>query len=211
MIKCVVFDFDGTLVDSKAVFVQLYNAIAQKRGYTLMDSDNIEYLRTLSIIERCTYLKVPLYKIPLIASKIIKQYEASVPLLQFNPGITEMLSQIYEKNIPYAILSSNSTRNISRFFKLKGVEVNDIFCSSNIFGKDRVLRKFLKAKNLTPSEIIYVGDEARDIIACRKLGIQVAWVSWGYDHVEALNHHLPDYIVNNPNELLHLLTHLPAL
>lgn len=205
MIKYVVFDFDGTLVNSKAVFINLYNDLAKKNGYTLMTESNIELLRTMSIAERCEYLKMPLYKIPFVASKFLKQYRASVPLLEFCAGIEQMLLQLVEQQVPFAVLSSNSKQNISAFFNLKAVEVPDIFCSSNIFGKDRVLKKFLKAKQLKPSEILYVGDEARDIIACRKLGVKVAWVRWGYDAEEAIQNTPPDYTACNPAELLHLI------
>src|SRR5690606_33354298 len=107
MIKYVVFDFDGTLVDSKAVFVKLYNGLAQKSGYTLMTEQNIDLLHSMSIAERCEYLKVPLYKIPFIATKFLKQYKASVPLLQFCGGVEEMLARLISKQIFFAVLSSN--------------------------------------------------------------------------------------------------------
>ena len=68
-----------------------------------------------------------------------------------------------------------------------------------------MLRKFLKAKQLKPSEILYVGDEARDITACKKLGVKVAWVRWGYDAEEAIQNTPPDYTSCNPAELLHLI------
>lgn len=205
MIKCIVFDFDGTLVDSKAVFVSIYNELAQKDGYTVMTPDNIDALRAMGIKERCTYLKIPFYRIPFIASKFLKQYTASVPLLEFNPSVEDLLNGLADKNIPFAVLSSNSKSNISSFFEKKGLAVPDIFCSSNIFGKDRVLAKFLSAKKLKPSEILYVGDEERDVTACNKLGIHIAWVTWGYDTQEALDNVSPDYIIHTPKELKKLI------
>lgn len=205
MIKCIVFDFDGTLVDSKAVFVSIYNELAQKDGYTLMTSDNIEALRAMGIKERCTYLKIPVYKIPFIAAKFLKQYKASLPLLEFNPGVEELLKSLSAKEIAFAVLSSNAKNNISSFFEMKGLAVPDIFCSSNIFGKDRVLAKFLSSKKLSPSEILYVGDEERDVTACNKLGVHIAWVAWGYDTSEALDNVNPDYIIHTPKELKKLI------
>lgn len=208
MIKYVVFDFDGTLVDSKAIFMELYNSMAREQGYTVMTPDNIDYLRTLSISARCRYLNIPLYKIPFMATKFIKQYKASVPLLQFNPGVEEMLSELSVQGTAYAVLSSNSVENIRAFFDLKELTVKDIFCSSNIFGKDKMLKKFLASKNLKTSEILYVGDEARDIIACNRLGIKIAWVSWGYDSPEAIKDHQPAYTVHKASDLLHLISGL---
>ena len=118
MIKYVVFDFDGTLVDSKAVFIKLYNELAKKNGYTLMTESNVELLRTMSIAERCEYLKMPLYKIPFVAAKFLKQYKAAVPMLEFCAGIEQMLLQLVEQQVPFAVLSSNSKQNISAFFNL---------------------------------------------------------------------------------------------
>lgn len=208
MIKYAVFDFDGTIADSKAIFVKLYNELAQQKGYTLMTEQNIELLRKMSITERCRYLKVPVYKIPFIAAGFLRQYRKSVPLLDFCPGMEEVLARLVEKQIPVAVLSSNSRENIDTFFKLKQVEITDIFCSSNIFGKDRVLKKFLCSKQLMPSQILYVGDEARDIIACRKVGVKAVWVTWGYDAEEAVQNTPPDYKVTTPHQLLQLIENL---
>ena len=60
----------------------------------------------------------------------------------------------------------------------------------------------LKAFNLKKSEVIYVGDELRDIIACKKVGIKVIWVGWGYDVEDVVKQEYPDYIVHIPNEIL---------
>lgn len=206
MIKYIVFDFDGTLVDSKAIFVRLYNEIAKKHGYKLMTPDSIEYLRSLSIPQRCTYLEVPLYKIPFMAAKVINGYKAAIPHLQFNQGVEEMLKDLSDMKIPVAVLSSNSKGNITEFLRLKNIDVTDVYCSSNIFGKDKLLSKFLSSKKLAPSEILYVGDEARDIIACNKLGIQIAWVGWGYDTDDAIKELKPAFKANEPSALLQFIS-----
>lgn len=205
MYKYIVFDFDGTLVDSRGIFLMLYNELAAKHGYALMNADNLEYLRGLSISERCKILKVPLYKLPFLAAEIIKKYKTSIPALQFNEGIKGMLESMAAGGTLYAILSSNSKSNIQEFFALQGIAVNEVYTSGKIFGKDKMLKKFLKDKSLDPSEILYVGDEARDIIACKKAAVRIAWVSWGYDSYAAIQSHSPHYIINHPSELLNLI------
>ena len=203
--KYIVFDFDGTLVDSRALFIALYNELAAKKGYKPMTAENLQHLRTLSIPERCRLLGVPMYKIPFLIGPIMKRYGQSLDSLQFNPGVEEMLAGLSQNKLLYAVLSSNSKKNIEAFFSLKGVAgPRDIFCSRSIFGKHVLLDKFLKAKSLKPSEILYVGDELRDIEACRKIGVPVAWVSWGYDTEEALKNNKPDHVIHEPADILSL-------
>lgn len=202
--KYIVFDFDGTLVDSRSIIVSLYNELAVKHGYLLMNEDNLQHLRGMSIGERCKHLNVPLYKIPFLASAIIKKYKNSILQLKFNEGLEELLNSLTQNNINYAVLSSNSKKNIEQFFEMKRIVNTPIYCSRSIFGKHVLLNKFLKEKHLKPSDILYVGDELRDIIACRKMGVKIAWVSWGYDNKQVLENNKPDYVVHNPAEILEL-------
>ena len=128
MIPCkhIVFDFDGTLVDSRAVFIRLYNELAAKHGYTPMTPENLEHLRTLSIAERCKYLNVPMYRIPFLVAAVMKSYRHAISEIPFNTGIKEMLEELSGNNIPFAVLSSNSKSNIQEFFNLHGVQCADV-------------------------------------------------------------------------------------
>lgn len=203
--KHLVFDFDGTLVNSKSVLIDLYNQMALKQGYALMTPENLNHLRNLSIPQRCKYLNVPLYKIPFIAGKLIKQYREKIAEIEFQPGIADLFEDLKDKGISYSIISTNAQKTIEAFFSLKGLSgAQEILCSQSIFGKDTLIRQFLKKTGLSASQILYVGDELRDIEACKKCGVPIAWVSWGYDSAEAVKKALPDYIINSPDELLTL-------
>ncbi|MEH7456754.1 HAD hydrolase-like protein, partial [Bacillus sp. JJ1127] len=81
----------------------------------------------------------------------------------------------------------------------------EVYCSKNLFGKDKIIKKFLKEKKLTEADMLYVGDEQRDIVACKKAGVNVIWVGWGYDVLETVKEDSPDYMVNTPNEILHVV------
>jgi hypothetical protein len=71
---------------------------------------------------------------------------------------------------------------------------------ANIGFKENVQRY-----KLNPSEIIYVGDEDRDIIACQKVKIKNMAVCWGYNAENRLRAVAPDFIVNSPVEILNIL------
>lgn len=206
MLKYVVFDFDGTLVDSQDIFVPIYNQLAEKHGYKTVKEEDIEPLRKLSVPERCRKLHVPLYKLPILALEFYKLYQPAIKDLVLFYGMKEVLDELHEKGYGIAVISSNSEEHIRAFLHNNRIEnIQEVFCSKNLFGKDKIIKKFLKEKKLTEADMLYVGDEQRDIVACKKAGVNVIWVGWGYDVLETVKEDFPDYMVNTPNEILHVV------
>jgi phosphoglycolate phosphatase len=202
MIKYVVFDFDGTLVDSKTVFISVFNQLAEKHKFKKMEPENIEYLRQLSITERCKFLQLPLYKLPLLSADLLHLYQKSLKDVNLIAGIRNLVEDLSRQGYAIGIISSNSEYNIREFLNYNQIKnIDAIYSASNIFGKDRVIRKFLKTYRLRNDEIIYVGDEVRDITACKKNGVKIIWVSWGYDIKSMAETESPDFIAHSPAEI----------
>nr|WP_057765824.1 HAD-IA family hydrolase [Cytobacillus praedii] len=206
MVKYVIFDFDGTIADSKIVFISAWNKIAEKYHFEKMKLTELENIKKLTIKERCKMLNFPMYKLPIIIPQLYKLYRQSINDLELFDGIKDVLTELNKKGVNTAIISSNSEENIQLFLKRNNIEsVKDIICSSHIFGKDKLLSRFLKLKQLDADEVIYVGDEQRDIIACKKTGIKIIWVEWGYDSIEVVQAEEPDYKASSPAEIMQLI------
>jgi phosphoglycolate phosphatase len=207
MLKYVIFDFDGTLVDSEDVFISVFNQLADRHQFKKIENHQIETLRRQSIIERCKALNFPLYKIPFLAKEAYALYKNCSSNMVLFKGIKELLQELKQRGYELAVISSNSEHNIRDFLQKNQISfIKDIFCSNNIFGKDKIIKYFLKVRKLKKSEVIYVGDELRDIVGCKKAGIKVIWVGWGYDVVDMVRQASPDYIVNTPDEILNIVT-----
>ncbi|MBU5438713.1 HAD-IA family hydrolase [Tissierella sp. MSJ-40] len=206
MVKHIIFDFDGTLVDSKDAVISAFNYLAEKYKFKKLDPGNIEFLRKLSIIERAKFLDFPIYKIPFLVGEMYNLYKQSIKHVNLFSGIRDLLNELEDKGYSLAIISSNSEENIREFLSRNQIDnIKEVFCSSNIFGKDKIIKKFLKTYDLKNSEVIYIGDEKRDIVACKKVGIKVIWVGWGYDAINIVKEEHPDYIVDAPEEILKIL------
>lgn len=206
MIKYVVFDFDGTLADSKDVLLTALDAIAEKHNLVKIERSDIGRLIRLPIAERCKCIKLPLYKIPLFVPEFYRLYKQNLHLIKLIDGMREMLDALRNKGYELAIISSNSEGNIREFLKSRKIEgIKDVICSNNLFGKDKVISNFLKKYHLEAPEIIYVGDEQRDIVAGRKCGVKVIWVDWGYDDINLAKKENPDYIAFKPEDILEIL------
>jgi phosphoglycolate phosphatase len=60
----------------------------------------------------------------------------------------------------------------------------------------------MKKYRVTAEEILYVGDEHRDIEACQKTGVKMAAVTWGFDPLSLLQRGGPDYIADRPEDII---------
>ena len=63
----------------------------------------------------------------------------------------------------------------------------------------------MKLKQVDPDELLYVGDEHRDIIACNKVNVPFMWVSWGIDGFDLIEKENPKYVVHKPEEIVDVL------
>jgi phosphoglycolate phosphatase len=206
MIKYTLFDFDGTLVDSREVFIKSFNQLAAKYKFKKIEEANMEMLKDLSMMERLRFLHVPVYRLPFLTGKFLGLYKLEIGSVAFMPGIPELLNKISALGLETGILSSNSTTTIKVFLEGKGIAgISDVYCSGKLFGKDRVFRKFLKDKKLTADEVLYVCDELRDVEACNKAGIKSIWVSWGFEKEDAVSKGFDLCIAHSPEQLLEII------
>ncbi|RXI95523.1 HAD family hydrolase [Anaerobacillus alkaliphilus] len=201
MLKYIIFDFDGTLVDSKDFSIQVINQLAEKYQFNRLSQEQIEHLRKFPIAERCKAIGFPLYKIPFALIDFLLMYKKGTEQLSLFPGIRDLLEKL-EEDFNLAVISSNTEENITQALQNNEIENIDDILVASIFGKDKVIKQFLKKHSLKASEVLYVGDELRDILACKRAGIKIAWVSWGFDSIEVTEIEKPDYTAHQPMDLL---------
>ena len=206
MAKYVVFDFDGTLVDSKAVFIAAFNQLAEKYRFSKIDEQSIPQLIKLSMRDRMRLLKVPFYKLPVLIAEFISIYNKSLHNVHFIAGMADVLKALESSGYKTAIISSNAVNSIQQFLQNNQIDfITAIYTASRLFGKDKAINKFLHQHKLQSTEVIYIGDEERDVIACKKSGIRIVWVAWGFEVKEVVVNSQPDFIANTPAELLAIL------
>ena len=67
MIKNVIFDFDGTLVDSSYAIEKLFQYFKQKYKRNDMDKEQFRKINTLPLKQKIKKMGIPLYKLPAIS------------------------------------------------------------------------------------------------------------------------------------------------
>lgn len=212
MIKYIIFDFDGTIADTLPFSFQKFLEIARLLKIDdLSDKEIIKEIRSKSYQEllkgsfKRAWLKLP-YVVNMIKNMQI-ELEKEMPRIKFFPGVKQFLFDLKKKGYKLAIISSNRIENIDKFIKHNNLDIFDfVHGKTDLFGKASYLEKFLKDYKLDKSEVIYIGDEIRDVEACHKVGIKIIGVSWGLHTIEALRKAGVDYIVEKPKNILKIIS-----
>lgn len=206
MITQIIFDLDGTLIDSLDTYIKIGNDMAEKYGYKSLNEEKIKELLMLPMKKRIESLKIPVYKIPkfgIEALSIFNSYAAQVKPIE---GVKEILEQLHKEGYGLSIVSSNSLRNIDTFLRANDLNLFDnIQASKGLFGKHITIGKLISKLNVKKEEVIYIGDEQRDVEACKKIGIKVISVLWGFDSLELIEKAKPDFIISNPKEIVEII------
>ncbi|MEB3211693.1 MAG: HAD-IA family hydrolase [Leptolyngbyaceae bacterium] len=205
--KVIIFDFDGTLADTLEPLLAITNRLAAEFGYPQLDLEAVHKLQRLSTREIIRESRVPVFKIPFLLRRLKADLHNEIHRVNVFPGIPQALSTLHESGYQLGIVTSNSTDNVNVFLKVHQLDslFDFVHAGTTIFGKHRIIQRILKQRAIDVSKVLYVGDETRDIESAGKLPIQIASVTWGFNTRQVLEQHNPDYLIDHPQDLLHIV------
>lgn len=206
MEKWVIFDFDGTLVDTLQVGVAILNSLADKFGFKKIGPEDHERLRSKLPRQMLKEVGISLWKLPAVAREVRNQVMLQSEKFLLYSGIKEALQRLSNQNIKLAILTTGSLENAQKI--LKRNEIDNLFefvhSEDNLFGKGKIIKKLLKQYQINANTAVYVGDEVRDVRAAKDAGLRAAAVTWGVNSKEILEKQNPDFIFDRPEQLADL-------
>ncbi|GAB4306473.1 MAG: phosphoglycolate phosphatase [Promethearchaeota archaeon] len=222
MIRGVVFDLDGTLLDFVTAFDEIMRRTFQPFGLTLTPDNEEEFqAMALSQITGKSSRFVIVKLIWSIAKKFGlgfrdrvrflktagKNYRDVIRDVKPIPGAFDVLKALKEQGYKVAVVTTASTEEVQHRFE-KFPEVLNLF--DVVVGRDNV--KHMKPApegvllvahrlGLDPSELVVVGDMHVDVLAGKRAGARAVGVLTGYGSESALKEAGADLILNSVAEL----------
>lgn len=200
----ILFDFDGTIADTISAGLEIINSHAEKYGYKRLDGDINTHFSALQLVKLA---EVKLWKLPYLIYQLKKKLSERSDELKVLPEAPELIKKLNDAGYELGILTSNSLKTVKSF--LKKYELDSFFTflrtDVSLFGKKKALAK---AKKVINKKIVYIGDELRDIEACRKNDIPIVSIPWGLNSYEALEEHNPGLVAKTADEAYNLLINL---
>jgi len=207
-IKAIVFDLDGTIADTFHIGIQAANQLASKYKYKKIKDSPV--IRDLSFKEfLASHLKLGKIRLLLWAREIKRIIAHKYDDVEIFPGIKELLEEL-SKDYSLGVLTSNSTDNAMTILKNNGIDhfFGFMYTNCSAFGKSRYIKKLIKTEKYKKEDIIYVGDEIRDVDACKTVGIKIIAVTWGANSAKTLLDAGSNYFAYKPWDITQILNNM---
>jgi phosphoglycolate phosphatase-like HAD superfamily hydrolase len=204
--KTLIFDFDGTIADTLPFTVN--NVLELNRSMKLLNAEkiDIEKFRSMDLSNYIKSLKIPTLKLLYFVIRLQIKLGSQIKSVSTFNDLAETLVLLKRQGVRTGIVTSNSKGNVKKFLEKNNLNYFDfIYTTINYFEKSRLIEKAIRKLKLTKADVIYIGDEVRDIDAARAAGIKIASVTWGYNLESVLTENKPDYLLNQPRDLLNLV------
>ena len=209
--KNYIFDFDGTLGDSKKCSVLATQAAYQALDLVVPSDDQIAHYMgipiEISFMEMASEpLDATTFETLLTTFRsYYKQFEQGS--LTLFPDVVNVLQTLYTSGKPLFVVSSKSTHVLLR--NLQALNIAHFFTA--ITGADDVshykphpegILQLVERFNLAKAETIMIGDATFDIQMAHAAGVASCGVSWGSHGAEKLAAEKPTHLIASMKELL---------
>ncbi len=216
-IKAIIFDMDGTLIDSIDVYHAILEDIMECLGMELPYSKEVLFEclsegRKLSDVIFPPALenrKMIVQRFSVLAKNALKETfsRGNVELID---GVIHLFNELQRRGFSLAIVTSSMTQIVIPFLKARNL-TSYLNC---VLGRTEVpqlkpapdpLLKCIEILNVKPCETIYVGDSAVDIQAGKAAGVWTVGVLTGTSDLNRLRAEAPDAILHSVGDLLTIL------
>ncbi len=215
MVKLLIFDLDGTLLNTLEDLADAANHVLEEHGFPTHPVDAYRYFvgngmptlitrilpegyKTGSIYETCFHEFLDYYTLHMHDKTSV--YE----------GLTETLEIIQSKGIKLAVATNKIHSAIAPL-------MSDYFPSiqwASLIGQRKdipvkphpqIVYDILEETHCDKEETLYLGDTSVDMVTAHRAGLKAIGVLWGYRPRTELQESGADYIISHPSELLRII------
>jgi pyrophosphatase PpaX len=210
-ISTVLFDLDGTLIDSIRLIIDSYHHTLATHGLPPQSDDEwLAGIGTPLVVQFREWGEDPLRLEALVATYREYNLANHDSRVTAYPGVVEMIRLLHKRRVRLGVVTSKNVAGARRGLRLIGIEET----MEVIVGADDVqnpkphpepIHLALDRLGVAAESTIYVGDSLHDMHSGRAAGVRtgaVLWGPFGRKHLEPAG---PDFWLERPDQLVELL------
>lgn len=214
VVDLLIFDLDGTLIDSATDLANSVNATREWMGLPALEHDAVaSYVGNGApvLVRRALGPEASEADVDRALKHFLEHYEEhKLDFTRAYDGIPELLAALDREDVRMAVLTNKPVRISGRI--LEGLGLRDYFVrvyGGNSFEQKKPdpigVQTLLHELQIEPESAMLVGDSAVDVKTARNAGIRCIGVTWGLQP-ESLEADPPDMMVNRPEEIMRAVT-----
>jgi len=210
-ISTVLFDLDGTLIDSIRLIIDSYHHTLAAHGLPARsDAEWLAGIGTPLMVQFRDWSHDPTTLQAMVATYREYNLAHHDSRVTAYPGVVQMVRTLRTRNLRVGLVTSKNTPGALRGLRLVGLEDT----MEVVIGADDVknpkpdpepVRLAMERLGVLATETIYVGDSLHDMHAGRGAGVRTGAVLWGPFGREHLAPSGPDHWLERPDDLLDLV------
>lgn len=216
--KAVIFDLDGTLLDTLEDIAISVNAVLNELGKEPIEVSRFRYLvgeGALQLMKNAMPNEEESYyhnALELFEKHYAKQYAQNTKMYE---GISKVLTYLQVKGVHLTVLS-NKPDSFTKKCVLKYLRNWDF---GAVYGvRENIPRKpapegvydILEDLHVKAEEVVFIGDTKVDMQTAKAANITSIGVLWGFRDEEELRENGADFIAKTPSELIKILETLES-
>ena len=211
--ELIIFDWDGTLMDSAAKIVHCMQQAARHCEVDVPSDEAVSHIIGISLKPAIKQLfntdDDHLAERLVLAYKEVYLGVDTTPCPLFN-GVETMLSDLVAKQRTLAVATGKARRGLERAWRQTGTGhyFTTSRCADEAESKPSpdMLLQLIEERGLTPAQALMIGDTTYDMQMAQSIGMDRVGVSYGVHAQVHLEKHKPKAIVHSIAELHEVLT-----
>jgi pyrophosphatase PpaX len=208
MIKTIMFDFDGTIINTNALIQDGLRYLANRYSGKTLDHHAFRQISGKPLEQQLAHIHPEKVDLMMEQFQIWYKHNHNIYAKAF-PGMTVLIDSLSKRGMGLGIVTNNSTPvlnmgldhlHMSHYFEVK-VSRDDVASAKP---HPEGILKALAMLGARPEETMFVGDTESDMLAAKAAGLTTCFVTWSLIDYTLFEVE-PDILISSPTTLLQFL------